>query len=144
MKFRATILLAKKTATGICVPVKIIESLDSGKKPAVIVTIGNYSYRSTVAVMGGEFMIPLSADHRIAAGVEAGYEVDVVLELDTEPRTVELPEDLKMALMGKSEALETFEALAFTKRKEFVRHVNDAKTPDTRSRRISGIVSGFS
>ena len=144
MRFRTTILPARKTATGICVPAKIIESLDSGKKPAVKVTIGNYTYRSTVAMMGGEFMIPLNADHRNAAGVEAGYEVDVVLELDTEARTVEVPEDLKMALAGKSGALETFEALAFSKRKEFVRHVNDAKTPDTRSKRIAGIVSGFS
>ena len=144
MKFRATILLARKTATGICVPAKIIETLDSGKKPAVKVTIGNHTYKSTVAVMGGEFMIPLSAENRIAAGVEAGYEVDVVLEPDTEPRTVEVPEDLKLALTGKSGALETFEALAFSKRKEFVRHVNDAKTQDTRSKRISVIVSGIS
>ena len=144
MKFRATILLARKTATGICVPSKVIESLGSGKKPAVKVTIGQYTYRSTVAVMGGEFMIPLSAENRNAAGVEAGYEVDVVLELDTDPRTVEVPEDLKVALIGKSGALETFEALAFAKRKEFVRHVNDAKTQDTRAKRISGILSGFS
>jgi len=143
MKFKTTILLARKTATGICVPARIIESLGSGKKPAVKVTIRDYTYRSTVAMMGGEFMIPLSAENRNAAGVEAGYEVDVTLELDAEPRTVEVPDDLKMALDGKPGAFESFEALAFTRKKEMVRNVNDAKTKETRDKRITAILSGF-
>nr|WP_281169509.1 DUF1905 domain-containing protein [Paenibacillus harenae] len=73
--------LSKKTATGIQVPDEVVESLGAGKKPAVKITIGDYSYRSTVASMGGVFIIPVSAEHRSGAGVSAGGEVDVDIEL---------------------------------------------------------------
>ncbi len=91
MRFRATIQLSRKTATGIPVPEDVVASLGSSKKPAVIVTIGEYSYNSTIGSMGGQFMIPLSAEHRKGAGVEAGDEVDVDLELDTKPRELIMP-----------------------------------------------------
>lgn len=85
MRFRATVKQSGKTATGIEVPPEVVEGLGSGKRPAVSVTIGGYTYRSTVASMGGVFMLPLSAEHRSGAGVSAGDEVDVDVELDTAP-----------------------------------------------------------
>src|SRR5262245_19278218 len=138
--FRTTLLKNDGTATGIEIPPAIIETLGGGKKPAVKVTMNGKTYRSTVAVMGGAFMVGVSAENRALTGVKGGDEVDVTLELDTEPRIYELPDDLAKALAGKPGATEAFHASAPPKRKEFVRQVNDAKTQETRERRIAKIV----
>ncbi|MBZ0284318.1 MAG: YdeI/OmpD-associated family protein [Anaerolineae bacterium] len=127
-------------ATGLSVPPEIVAGLGKGKKPPVKVTINGYTYRSTVAGYGTVFMLPLSAENRKAAGVNAGDEVEVTLELDTEPRTVDIPADLAAALAAKPGATEAFDALAPSRRKEFVRQVNEAKAQETRDRRIAGIV----
>lgn len=139
MKFRATVELGGKTATGIPVPDQIVEALGSGNRPAVSVTIGKHTYRTTVARMGGKFMMPLSAENRTAAGVAAGDQVNVTIELDTAPREVEVPADFAKALKA-ARARQTFDALAFTHRKEYVRSIEDAKTPETRQRRIDKAV----
>jgi Bacteriocin-protection, YdeI or OmpD-Associated/Domain of unknown function (DUF1905) len=128
--------------TGIEVPAKNIEELGTSKKPAVKVNVSGYSYPSTIAVMSSKFMIPLSKAHREAAGLKAGDKVEVTLELETAPRTVDIPNDLAKALT-KAGAKKTFEALAFSKRKECVRQVEDAKTQETRERRIEKIVAGL-
>jgi hypothetical protein len=130
-----------KNATGISVPAEVMATLGSHKKPSVIVKLNGYTYHSTVAVMGDKFLIPLSAAHREASGLRAGEQVEVTLELDLEPRTVEVPDDLRSALSAQAGAIEGFDALAFSKRKELVRQVTDAKTQETRDRRISGIVA---
>lgn len=129
-----------KNTTGIQVPPEIIAELNAGKKPKVIVTLNGYTYHSTVAVMGGEFLISLSAENRNAAGVKGGDAIEVTLALDTEPRTVEIPHDLADAL-AKADVMTAFETLAFSKRKEFVRQVEDAKTQETRERRITNIIT---
>jgi hypothetical protein len=140
MTFHTVVQLDGKTATGLRVPEEVVLALGSGKRPAVRVSIGTYSYRSTIGSMSGVYMLPLSAENRKAAGVNAGDQVDVSLELDIEPRTVEVPEDLGSALAARPGAYEAFQALAFSKRKEFVRQVTEAKTQETRLRRIeSGI-----
>jgi antitoxin component of MazEF toxin-antitoxin module len=90
-----------KNTTGIAVPAEVIQKLGTSKKPAVKVSIGNYTYRSTVAVRGNEFMVSLSAENRAGAGVKGGDAVEVAIELDTEPRTVEVPADLAAALTEK-------------------------------------------
>ncbi len=128
-------------ATGLKVPPEIIEAFKSGKKPKVVVHIKDYAYRSTVAVMGSAYMIGLPKEHRDNAGVKAGDEIEVTLELDTEPRTVDVPEDLAAALAEKAGAREAFDGLAYSLRKEHARNVNDAKTEETRSRRIATIVA---
>ena len=129
-------------ATGIRVPPEVITALGSGKKPKVKITLNGYTYRSTVAAYQGDvYMLPLNKEHRAAAGVEAGDEVDVTLELDTEPRTVEVPDDLAAALADKPGAKSAFDALSYSIRKEHVRQVNEAKAQETRERRITGIVA---
>ena len=85
MKFRATVELGGKTATGIEVPTDVVEELGSGNRPAVQVKIGGHTYRTTVGRMGGRFLIPLSAENRTAAGVAAGDDVSVDITLDTAP-----------------------------------------------------------
>jgi hypothetical protein len=91
MKFRAKILLGGKTASGIRVPAKVIASLGSTKRLPVRVKLNGYNYRSTVASIGGQFMLPVSAEHRNGAGVAAGDTVDVDIEVDTDLRVVPVP-----------------------------------------------------
>ena len=137
--FHTTILRTGKNTAGIQVPEEIIEKLGSSKRPLVRVTIKEYTYHSAVAVMGGKFMVGVSAENRQAAGVQGGEEVDVTIELDLEPRIVELPDDLKAALT-EAGALKTFENSAPSMRKEYVRQVTEAKAQETRGRRIGKIV----
>src|SRR4051794_34851253 len=137
--FTATLELAGKTATGVEVPASAVDALGAGKRPPVKVTIRRYTYPSTVAVMGGRYMVGVSADHRAGAGVAAGDTLEVTLELDAEPRTVDVPDDLAAAL-AEAGVTEAFQRLAFTYRKEHVRAVEDAKKPETRARRIAKAV----
>jgi hypothetical protein len=137
MKFRATLLLGGKTATGFEVPPEIVEALGAGKRPAVHVTInGNHTYRSTVAPMGGQYLIPVAAEQRTAAGIAAGEEIEVELVLDTEPRTVNVPEDFQRALDAEPVAGEFFSKLSYSHQRRHVLAIEDAKTPETRRRRI--------
>ncbi|HEX8036598.1 MAG TPA: YdeI/OmpD-associated family protein [Ktedonobacterales bacterium] len=141
MRFRAAIQLSGKTATGIRVPEEVVAGLGSGKRPSVRVTINGYTYRSTVAPMGGEYMLPVSAEVRESAGVAAGDEVDVDVELDVAPREVSVPPDLAEALDGDAEAKQFFEGLSYSNKRRFVLSIEEAKTPETRQRRIAKAVS---
>jgi len=140
--FNTTVIKGdQKDTTGIEIPAEIIEAFGAGKKPPVKITLGDYSYRSTVAVMGGRYLVSLNQANREAAGVKGGDQLDVTVELDTEPRTVEVPEDLAAALAAKPGAREAFDKASPSARKEFVRQVVEAKAQDTRERRIANIVA---
>jgi hypothetical protein len=139
--FRATVELGGKTATGIQVPDEVVEALGSGKRPPVSVTVGGYTYRTTVAPMGGSFWIPLAAEHREAASLAAGDEVDVTVELDTAPREVALPDDLDTAM--DDAARTAFQGLAPSHKKEWVRWVEEAKKPETRAARVEKTVESL-
>jgi Bacteriocin-protection, YdeI or OmpD-Associated/Domain of unknown function (DUF1905) len=143
MRFRATIELAGKTATGIEVPAAVVAKLGKSKKPAVKVTIKGYTYRSTVASMGGRFMLPISAEVREAAGVAAAQKVDVDVELDTVAREVTVPADFTRALSRDAAAKRFFEGLSFSNKQRIVISVEAAKTPETRERRIAKAVSSL-
>ena len=134
VEFRTTVVQSGKTATGLQVPDEVVAALGGGKRPPVTVTIGGHGYRTTIAPMGGAFWIPLAAEHREAAGVQAGQEVDVRVELDTAPRETPLPEDLAAALDEDARAF--FDGLAPSHRKEWVRWVEEAKKPETRATRV--------
>ena len=141
MQFRTRIELGGKTATGFEVPGTVVEEMDRGKRPPVTVRIGSHTYRSTVAVMDGRFMLPLSAENREAAGVAAGDEVDVELALDTAPREVEVPADFADALDAEPPARRTFDGLSNSNKGYHVLQVTGAKTPETRQRRIARSVA---
>ena len=140
IQFSTTVLLGGKTATGIRVPAQVVGLLGAGRRPAVRVTVGRHTYRSTVAAMGGEFMVPLSAENRSRAGVAAGDDVDVRLELDTEPREVAVPDDLAAALDAEPAARACFDALSYSRRRWYVLGVEEARTAATRQRRIAKAV----
>lgn len=141
MRFQATLDLHGRTATGIRVPPDVVESLGSGRRPAVRVTIGGHTYRSTIAPRGGEYLLPVSAENRAGAGVAAGDDVDVDIELDTEPREVTVPPDLVQALAGDPVAKGFFEALSYSHRLAYVLWIEDAKKPETRRGRVDKAVT---
>ena len=140
MEFSATVELGGKTATGIEVPSDVVDSLGQGRRPAVKITVNGHGYRTTVARMGGRFLVPLSAQIRAAAGVSAGDEIVVGIEFDAAPRTVELPDDLALALAADPVAAKTFEACAPSHKKEWVRWVTAAKRAETRAARVAKTV----
>ena len=137
MRFRTTLLQGDKTATGIQIPDEVVEGLGSGKRPPIRVTINGYTYRNTVAVMGGVYMVGVSAEHRAGAGVAGGDEVDVDIELDRAPREVAMPDDFAAALDAEPTARETFDKLSNSNRGWHVSQVTGAKTDETRQRRIA-------
>lgn len=141
MKFHATLELSGRTATGVEVPEEVVQGLGQGKRPAVKVTVNGHTYRSTVASMGGRYMLPVSAENREAAGVQAGDEVDVEVVADTEPRDVVVPEDLAEALAGDEAAKRFFDGLSYSKKRWFVLSVEGAKKPETRMRRVEQAVA---
>ncbi|MEU0558508.1 YdeI/OmpD-associated family protein [Dactylosporangium sp. NPDC006015] len=143
MRFRATLVLGGRTATGMTVPAEVVESFGQGRKPQVLVTINGYTYRSTVAVRDGQFMVPVSAEVRAGAGVEAGDEIDVDLEPDTAPRTVVVPADLAAALAGDPTAKARFEALSYSGQRQHVLALDGAKTDATRQRRLEKILAAL-
>ena len=143
MKFRSTLELGGKTATGLEVPAKIVEGLGAGKRPPVRVTIKSHTYRSTVAPMGGKFYLPVSAENREAAGIAAGDRLEVSVELDTAPREVVEPPDFKEALDGSKRARKAFDSLSYTNKKQHVLSIEGAKTAETRERRIAKALSAL-
>jgi hypothetical protein len=137
MMFRAVIELHGKTATGFEVPTNVVEALGAGKRPPVRVTINGFTYRSTVAVMGGRYLVGVSAENRAGTGVSAGDEVDIDLALDSQPRELVIPADFQQALDGSPAARATFEALSYSAKQRYVLPMEAAKTADTRQRRIA-------
>ena len=135
MQYDTTILQIGNN-TGIEVPPSVIEALGGGKKPAVIVTIGSFSYRSSVAVMGGKYLISLSAERRAASGLKGGDLIQVDLQLDSTPRGVTMPDDLAAALAAEPEAKAFFDRLSYSNQSRHVLSITDAKTPETRQRRV--------
>ena len=128
--------LGGKTATGFRVPADVVLAFGRGKRVPVRVTIGGHQYRSTVAPYGDDYFLPLSAENRAAAGVAAGDEVDVEIELDDAPRTVEVPSDLAKALKAAPAAKKFFDGLSYSNQRWFVLSVEGAKKPETRVRRV--------
>lgn len=137
MRFRTTILQSEGTATGIEVPADVVESLGKGKRPPVTVTINGFTYRNTIAVYGGTYMVGISAENRAGAGVVGGDEIDVDIELDTAPREVTVPPDLAAALDAEPAARATFDGLSYSNKSWHVLQVTGAKTDETRQRRIT-------
>jgi hypothetical protein len=139
MRFTSVIELGGKTATGICVPEEIVAALGAGKRPPVRVTINGYTYRNTIAPMGGRFMLSVSAAVRESASVAAGDEVEVEIEHDTSPRDVTVPADFAAALSPA--ARERFDALSYSNKLRHVLAIEGAKTPATRERRIAKVIA---
>jgi hypothetical protein len=137
VKFWATLELHGKTATGVQVPEEVVTALASGARPPVRVTLNGFTFRTTVARMGGRFLLGVNADVRAQAGVAAGDDLEVEIELDTQPREVVIPQDLAAALASDGMAGRAFEKLSYTRKREIVLSLEGAKTGETRQRRLA-------
>jgi len=140
VRFRTILESSGKTATGIAIPAAVVKALGAGKKPPVRITIGTHTYRSTVATRGDRYLVGVSAENRALAGVAAGDEVDVEIELDTDPREVTVPADLAAALDGEAEARRFFDGLSFSQKQWYVIPIEEAKRPETRRQRVAKAV----
>ncbi|TXL72372.1 DUF1905 domain-containing protein [Vineibacter terrae] len=136
LNFRTKVLTAGKTATGIQIPDEVIDKLAAGRKPAVKVTINGFTYRSTVAVMNGRFMVGINAENREKAKVVGGDTIDVGIALDTEVRKVVVPADFQQVLERDPDLKRAFDSLSYTKRRVIAEAIAGAKTAETRERRI--------
>ena len=143
MRIRALLEQNGKTAVGFAVPEDVVLGLGKGKRPPVRVVINGYTYRSTVAPLGGRYMIGVSAENRAAAGVAGGETHDIELELDDAPRAVELPPDLAAALAAEPAARATFDKLSPSNQGYHVSLVTGAKSDDTRRRRIEKSIAAL-
>ncbi|GGR96560.1 YdeI/OmpD-associated family protein [Deinococcus sedimenti] len=141
--FTAPLKQEGRTATGLEVPPEIMAALGGGKRPAVTVTLNGYAYRSTVGVMGGRAMIPVSAEHRRGAGVSAGDLVTVTLDLDAAPREVEVPADLRAALDANPAALAAFATLSYSGKRQHTLSGEGTRNPDTRARRVAKAIEAL-
>ena len=128
---------------GFEVPPDVVEALGAGKRPPVTVTINGYTYRNTIAVMGGTYMIGVSAEHRGPAGVTGGDDVDVELALDTAPREVVVPPELRAALDADPAARATFDKLSYSNKSWHALQVTGTNNPETRARRIEKSIAAL-
>lgn len=140
MRFSATLVATGGKTTGIPVPDDLVTELGGGRRPAVSVTAAGHTWRTSIASMSGQFWIGVSADIRTITGLTAGDAIDVEVELDTAPREVTVPDDLAAALDAEDTAKAAFEALAYSHKRRHVMSIEDAKTPETRARRIAKAV----
>ena len=136
IQFRARLQTRGPAAAVVLDDAQVAVVGEGARRFPVVATVNGYTWRTSVARMGGEFLLGLNKEVRQEAGVEAGDEVEVTVELDTAPREVEVPEALAAALAADPQARASFERMAFTHRKEYARWVAEAKQEETRQRRV--------
>lgn len=141
MRFRAELESSGKTATGFEVPESVVEELGGGKHPKVAVAVSGYEFRTSIARMGGRYLLGVSAERRTAAGISAGDVLDVDVVLDTAPRETEVPDDLAAALAQEPGAAAFWDTLSYSKKQWHVLQVTGAKTAETRARRVAKSVA---
>ena len=142
--FKADLIKGDGDTAGFVIPDAIVEAFGQGKRPKVTVTVnGSFSYPNTVAVMGGQYMIGISKERRKLAGVEPGQKIEVTLELDTAPRVMEVPPDLQRALNKNKAAKAHFATLSYSNQRRHIDPINQAKSDETRARRIEKSVALF-
>ncbi|MFF2045575.1 YdeI/OmpD-associated family protein [Kitasatospora sp. NPDC058170] len=142
MKFRAQVE-PPEPMRGLEVPLEVVAALGGGARPAVTITVNGHSWQSRVAILRGRHLLGLSNANRRAAGVAIGEEVEVEVELDTEPRVVVEPPDFAQALDADPAARAAYDRLAYGHKREHVRAVESAKKPETRRRRIEKAIAAL-
>jgi competence transcription factor ComK len=137
-----TTVLSFGNNTGIEVPLSYLEVLGSSKKPPVMVTIGTYEYPSTVAVMNGKYLLPLSKEHREKTGIRGGDTITVTLTLIEGRRDVDIPEVLT-TFLNEHQLMDLFNQASYSNRKEMVRKIVDAKKPETLQKRLNELLESL-
>ena len=144
MDFTTELEATGGTTTGFVVPDEVVEALGGGRRPRVVASVAGHSWRTSIASMGGRFLLGASAAVRDGAGIAAGETHTVTVELDTAPRTVDVPEDLATALAASPAATTAWAALSYSHQRQHVEAVLAAKRPETRERRVATTVERLS
>jgi hypothetical protein len=137
IRFRAQLQRRGPAAAIVLDDAQVAAVGEGAKRFPVVATVNGYTWRTSVARMGGEFLVGLSREVRDSAGVQAGDEAEVTITLDGAPREVDVPEALAVALAADPAAAAAFDRMAFTHRKEYARWVAEAKREETRQRRVA-------
>jgi hypothetical protein len=137
MRITAELLATGGNTTGFRIPDEVVGELGGGGRPKVVATINGYGYQSSIARMSGEYWLGVSAERRTAAGVQAGDVVELDLVLDTRERTVDVPEDLALALAAEPAARARWDKLSYSHQRRHVEAINGAKAAETRARRVA-------
>jgi hypothetical protein len=143
MEFTTELLATGGTTTGFVVPDAVVEALGAGRRPKVVVTVEGHTWRTSIASMGGRFLLGASAAVRDASGISAGQTYTVDVEVDTAPRTVDVPDDLAAALAASPGAAAGWAGLTYSQQRQHAESVLAAKKPETRERRVAGIVDAL-
>lgn len=141
MQLRALINRAGRTAAGIVVPDEFVDALGGGRRPKVRVTVGDFTFRTSIAPMGGVFMMPITNETRAGSGLEPGELADLEIVLDTEPREVAVPPDLAAALDRDDVARAAFERLSYSNKRRLTMPIEAIKGADARARRVERTVA---
>ncbi|MFC7527306.1 YdeI/OmpD-associated family protein [Actinoplanes sp. GCM10030250] len=137
MEFRAELQRTGGNTTGFQVADEIVDGLGGGGRPKVLVRVNGYEFRSSIARMGGDYWLGVSAERRAAAGIEGGEEYDVQVELDAAPRTIEVPDDLAVALAEEPAVKAFWDTMSFSNQRWHADQLTSAKTDETRARRLA-------
>lgn len=137
MRFRAELESTGRTATGFEVPESIVEDLGGGGHPKITATVNGFKFRTSIAKMGGRYLLGVNAERRQEAGITAGEALDIDVELDLAPRQIDVPDDLAAALEGNPKARAFWETLSYSKKSWHTLNVKGAKNPETRAARIA-------
>ncbi len=143
MEFTTQLEATGGTTTGFVVPDEVVEALGGGRRPKVAATVAGHTWRTSIAAMGGRFLLGASAAVREAAGIAAGETHTVTVVLDDAPRTVEVPEDLAAALAADADAARAWEALTYSAQRRHAEAVLAAKKPETRARRVESVLASL-
>lgn len=143
MEFTTQLEATGGTTTGFVVPDEVVEALGGGRRPKVAATVAGHTWRTSIAAMGGRFLLGASAAVREAAGIAAGETHTVTVVRDDAPRTVEVPEDLAAALAADADAARAWEALTYSAQRRHAEAVVAAKKPETRARRVETVVASL-
>jgi hypothetical protein len=137
MEIRAELQRTGGNTTGFQIADEVVEALGGGGRPKVVVRVNGFEFRSSIARMGGDYWLGVSAERRAAAGIEGGEVYDLEVELDTAPRAIEVPADLAEALAGEPEAKAFWERMSYSNQRWHAEQLTSAKTAETRARRLA-------
>lgn len=141
MKFTSSVWANKDGNTGIVVPNHVIEELGGGNHPKVEVTLNGFTYRSSIAKMGDQFLIPVSKARRAEGKLEVDIPYEIEIKLDTAPRTVDVPGELTAHFETDTNARAKWDAMSYSNQLRLVIPINNAKKPETRQRNIDKVIA---
>ena len=141
--FHTTLISGGGNTTGIEIPEEVVLGFGRGKRVPVVVTVNGYEFRNTIAFMGGQYLVGVSAAHRAASGLKAGDDIEVTLEVDDAPRVVEVPPELAEALAADPVAAAAWQKLSYSHQRRHAEPIVEAKSPETKVRRVEKTIAAL-